>query len=347
MKRSLAIVTDGSAEADALAQWLVEHGTAAVVVSALDAVDARVIADARRRVGQRVVVLHDDEKSDIAALTALEVVRDWLAELGPFERRMRGAKLVDERVGSAREGHMELERLVRRLAVPGTVKARTRPTKPARKRGRPRGSNPFRGAGLDVCVRLLLEPAATWTERKLAAATDRSPHAVHRVLAQLAERGYVETPRGAARLMRAEALRDDLARAWTERVATGRVGRAYLAPGGLSADEIVRVLRDAGSDVLLAGPSATVAPYALLGGALVLYAADDADTVLVERSFRPTRGAPDVVLWSIDLEPAIRVAPRDLDGLPATNTVITYLDLVASGIDRHVEAARALWSEAA
>lgn len=354
MTRPVAIVTDGSPESAALARWLADRGAPIVIVDALGPGDASVIAEARRRAGDRVIVVHDDRASDVPAEDALAATRAWLGELGPFERRVRGAPIIEERLTARAPGFTEIERLLRRLAPSTRITKpektpnarRARPPGPTKRPGRPPGSDPFRGAGLDVCVTMLLDPSRTWSERALATASARSPHAVHRAVIELSQRGYLERPRGAIRAARPLALRDDLAAAWSARRAQ-RGSRGWIAPHRAHVEEdVAAALIERGIEAFLAGPSALRDGLALVGGALVIYAGADADGALEAASFRPTRGAPDLVVFEID-EPAIRLAPRALRPIPATNRVVTFLDLVASGIDRHAEAARALWEDAA
>ena len=56
-------------------------------------------------------------------------------------------------------------------------------------------------------------------------------------------------------------------------------------------------------------------------------------------------GAAPVRIWS-PVERAVFYRPRVIDGLPATNRVVAYLDLAISGVDRYLRAAEAVWDQA-
>jgi hypothetical protein len=338
---TVVLVSEGTPAADALAGWLSARLPGARQVTAVGAADVARVVASRRGLSERVVTL-GGEGGDLSGRDALRAVETWLAHLGPFERRVAGPACIDARIaeGAADAGDV--------LALLNTL-SRGRPRLPATgRRGRPAGSDPFRGAGFDACVALLLEPDRAWTERDLAAATGRSAYGVHRVLVELEKRGYLDRTRGATSVRDTRLLRDDLAAAWAARLANGREAVVYAAPRRTDvAATVAAAARAAGCRALLAGPSATQAAIALAGRTTVMYADAGVHDSLRAVGFEPVRRlAGDLVIWAAP-EEAVFSAPRTIGSLPATNRVVTYLDLASADVDRYGEAAEAVWSEAA
>jgi hypothetical protein len=335
---TVVLVSDASPEADALSGWLAARLPGAVQVTAVSAADVARVVTARRGRPERVVTLRG-VAGDLSGDRALGAAEAWLAHLGPFERRVAGPALIDARVAEGAPGAGDVLALLNALS-----RGRPRPPRSGR-RGRPPGTDPFRGAGFDACVALLLEPRRAWTERDLAAATGRSPYGVHRVLVELDARGYLARARGATTVRDPILLRDDLGAAWAARCAEEREAVVYTAPRAAKAlDDAFAAAGRAGLRLLLAGPSAT---EKLVGRCAVVYGDRGVGGALEAAGFLPVRRtAGELALWT-PLEESVFSAPRVVGGRPATNRVVTWLDLVATGTDRHREAAEHLWSEAA
>lgn len=351
MKRALVLVADGTPESSALARWIAGQTSSAEHLIAIDARDAARLV-ARRKAAhrsERVVslVCPAPPESDIDGGAALTAVREWLRDLGPFERRTEGPARIAEALERDREGASDVLRLARLLADPKgtTSRASRRVERPTpRKRGRPAGSSDvFKGVGFDVCVAMLLEPARGWSERDLADRIGRSPQGVHRVLRELDARAYVRRSPGGTSLRDAELLRDDLASAWRSRFGESRAAARFVAPDlGRIWDDVSRVTSRSGADILLAGASAVSGPERPIGGPLFVYADVDDAAFRRARFKRVNRvGLADLIVWT-PAENSVLLAPRSLDGRPATNRVVTYLDLMLGG-DRDRRAAETIW----
>ena len=338
----VTMVTDGSAVASSLATWLETHLNGGTTrIEARDALDVHHIVAARRdaRVPERIIALSSTPAGaavDIDGSEALSVAREWLAPLSPIDARSRGASVIRERIATGANG---AESLVELAALIG------RPAATGSRRGRPRGSDPFRGVSLELIVTLLLAPDAGRTERDLATAIDRSPFGVHRALEQLTKSGYLTRDKNGTRVRDVELLRDDLVSAWRSRVTLDRAAVSFLAPNRKrAATDVARAARAKGCEVRLAGPSAVVGPNASVGDATVFYLDGAAAEILEPAGFRGS-AAGDVVIWPVP-ERAVLLAPRQIDALQATNRVITYADLMMMPTDRQTAAATSVWSEA-
>lgn len=347
MRRNLTLVTDGSPAAAALAAWLANEVPGVLIATGSSPRDVGRLVERRRSTGrsERIATLApvDVPDADISGVEALAAARRWLDDLGPFEQRVHGPKRIAAAIADGAPGSGAVLGLLRALA-----RGRPPPAPPPRRRGRPRGDDPFRGAGFDVCVALLLAPDEAWSERALAAAADRSPYAVHRALVALDERGYLERQRGATRVRDPRVLRDDLAMAWSRRAPEERAAIRFLAPRPAHvAEDLFEAAGAIGARALLAGASATTGPAGLSGGLLTVYGDADLPSLLEAAGFeRVERVVGDVTVWTAP-EEGVFASPRRIRGLPATNRVVTFLDLSAAGGDRYLAAAAAVWSEAA
>lgn len=341
MKRTLTIIEDGTAVAAALATWLERKVGGAHRVTALDPADVEHVVAARQGISERVVTLtrFRIEGATLDGSAAMRRVTDWLADCDPFAARVVGPQRIEEHVRRGAQGVgplVELARLASAEAIPS-------PKKHRRPRGRPRGSRKhFVGVELDVCIAMLVEPTRGWSERDLAGATGRSAYGVHRALKALEARGYLHRARGATTPQDAVVLRDDLARAWS-REAKSRAAQWFVAPRRRSTVADAWSAAEAhGVQLILAGAAAT---DELTAGTTVVYADGDAEAALRAEQFVPSAvGRGQLVVWSTPT-PMVFYAPRELGGRAATNRVVTYLDLVAGGTERHVAAAEALWAE--
>jgi hypothetical protein len=339
---AVTIVTDGSAVAASLATWLETHVSGrSTRVEARDALDVGRVVAARRdaRVPERIVALSSDRADagvDIDGSEAFAVAKGWLLLLPPIDARSRGAAIIRERIATGARGADALIELASLVGGPAATGSR---------RGRPRGSDPFRGVSLELIVTLLLAPGTGRTERELATAIDRSPFGVHRALEQLMKSGYVTRDKNGALARDADLLRDDLVAAWRARVTLDRAAVAFLAPNRKrAAADVARAARAQGREVRLAGPSAVVGPNASVGDATVFYLDGAAAEILVPAGFRET-SVGDVVIWPVP-ERAVLLAPRPIGSLQATNRVITYADLMMMPTDRQTAAAASVWDEA-
>ncbi|MEK6608603.1 MAG: hypothetical protein AABZ30_13160 [Myxococcota bacterium] len=338
MKPRVAFITDGSASAKALADWLRQR-LPAILIEGRNATDVRALVSARRmeRPRERVVSLAlADAGADIAGGDALGCVASWLADLSPIERRARGAEIIESHRRSGAHEPGALERLLGDLSVV--------PRLPRSKRGRPPGANPFRGVGFDVCVALLLAPDRRWTERDLALETEHAPSAIHRVLRELGRRGYLLRVRGASRPRDAELLRDDLLPAWRARIGVPRAGRGFSLPAGTTVEKALSAARKLGFCVL-AGPSAVEGPEATVGGPTMVYVDQPALAAIVGLGASEVAGTmAHLVVWDSP-ESGVFRWPRTVRALPATNRVVTFLDLASTGVDRAFTAAESVWTE--
>jgi hypothetical protein len=337
------MVTDGSPEAMATARWLERHGVKAAIVEARGAADVGRVVDAKRneRPKRRVVSLSQAPAgADVSASDALALIRSWTADLAPIRVRTAGADVIEARRRDAPVSAAPLDALLATLSpVPVEGLARGR-------RGRPRGTNPFRGVGFDTCVALLLEPERRWTERDLAEATGRSRSSIHTVLGELARRGYLLRTRGASRARDPVLLRDDLLSAWRAAVGVPRPATSYVIGGGVSLPRLLDTASRGGGVCLLAGPSAVTGPDAPLDDAVTIYCNDVAREVLGRAGIdRIERGRGDLIVWEAP-ERGVFSSPALVRGRPATNRVVTFLDLALSGDERLRGAAQALWRAA-
>jgi len=334
---TVTIVTDGSATAAALREWLAVPGV--TFIEALNPNDVAVIVGARRaaKLSERLVTVSQlPGGADVSASEALEVAERWLADLTPIDRRRRGAEVIDKKMADGSEGADALQALAS-LLVPRRARV-------ARGRGRPNGSDPFRGLGLEVVVSLLLHTSTPFTERALAARIGRSQFGVHRVLAELERRGYLYRSRQGSLPRDPLILRDDLVAAWRGRVTPSREASAYQSRDRRSAlNELASAAKRHGRDLRLAGPSAVTGPEASADGPLVVYLEGAPDPVMETIGF-PRLRSGDVVVWPI-VESAVLLEPRTIEDVAATNRVITYADLVMIGSDRSTEAALAVWNQ--
>lgn len=333
----LTIVTDGSPFAAALARWL--DAPDATLIEARDRGDVATVIEARRRarIVERVVTLAPPPSGgDVAGDQALAVATEWLAGRSPIDVRSTGARVIGEQVDANATGADVVQAL-----ASATVGRAAR----VARRGRPAGANPFRGASLEVAVALLLDPEREHTERALAAQIGRSPYAVHRAFSELSRRGYLARGRAGSRVRDPIVLRDDVVVAWRGRVSVTREAAAFLSKDRRSAAaDLARAARKLHREVRLAGPSAVTGPTAPAGGPLVMYLEGDPVEVMKAAGFHATT-AGDVVVWPI-VEAAILLAPREIRGIPATNRVITYADLMVVPNDRAADAAGEVWRAA-
>jgi hypothetical protein len=304
----------------------------------------RTVIAARRaqRVPERLVLLANDAAPGTVGLSdAYRLAEEIVRDLSPIDRRLQGADFLEARRQRDASAADLLDQALRVV----------RPSpqhKPARPRsGRPRGSNPLRGSGFDLCIALLEKPGRKWVERDLAVAALRSPSQVHKVLQQLRRRGYVFTTKAGVALSDAIVLRDELAAAWRGRVGLPRQGFPLLIKGREKLRTLFRNAIKADLRCLLAGPSATEGASGLTGGPPIVYLEFKGGAVPPQiAGVEP--GAPsvaDLVVWP-DLEAGVFLNPRPRGGgINATGLIVTYLDLVASGNDRARTAAEGIWAE--
>ncbi len=346
MKRRTVLLEDGTPEAAALGDWLARDIAEVLRVSAIGASDIPTVIAARRAAGARErlvgLTIGGDTAADIDGSVATEVVRGWLVDLGPFERRCAGSSRIEEAVLQKRRGAEELLRLRARVSV--TPRSSERKT--SRPRGRPRGTQrPLRGVGFDASVCLLLHPERAYTERALAEAIGRSSYGVHRVLLALERAGLVKRGRGAIRARDPALLAEALLRDWKERHPRRRAGQAYACVGGKSARGALRELAAmADVHVCLAGPSALESRLVGGSGAITLYAEGLSVELAKLHGLRAIeRGLPDMIAW-VPPERGVFLESDAADDLPRTNRVVTWLDAMASGDDRLVTVANELWA---
>lgn len=338
--RPVVILTEDAATL-ALGRWLVAQGVSATLLE----FPAREIASeaARIKAGRRsrLVVLsrRGAAAGHVDATSAVETAASWVDALPEFRRRIDGVDAIEKRRLEEARGFEAVESLVHHLSP-------SRPRSLPRSRpGRPRASDPFRGVGFDVVIEMLLDPKRNWAEREIAAEVGHAPATVHRVLAELARRGYLARTRGASRPIEASLLRDDLAAAWRGRIGAPRSALHFLF-GGKGAIEraFFRSMRAAGLDPLLAGMHAVRGPERLVGEPLTVYCESDPADTLRPEGFERAAARGDLVVWLAE-EPGVFRKPRRIGSHSATNRVVTYLDLFVADTDRHRLAAQAVWED--
>lgn len=339
MKTRIAVLTDGSAEASALWRWLGTRGIESILVELPRDADLAREAEARLEMHtpERILILSRTAGSETATLDA---VSGWLGGLDPISIRTRGANVIEERRTRGEPGADAVDRLLRALS-PGT-----RRIAPRGRVGRPRGVFPYRGAGFDVCVTLLLNQDDRWTERRMAAETGHVASGVHRIFVELEQRGFLRRVRGAATVRNPLGLRDELSEAWALRVGAPR---QKAIPFRLTNRELVEncvfdLARRTHLRCLLAGPHGVAGPERFVGGPVTMYFDRDPTAELEANGIERANRTGDLVAWIAD-EEGIYLHPREIGGYPATNRVVTYLDLVAAGTDRARLAADAVWAE--
>ena len=338
------LVTDGTPTAIAIWRWVEKHAGPQRTVAARGPADVSTVVSSRRshRTAERTIVLAGSS-TDVTVSAAYALAAEVLLHTLPIEARIRGAEILDTHRLNDDALADALDRLLN-LVQPRPM------LRPERVRaGRPPGSNPFRGAGFDICVALLLQVDRRWTERDLAAAALRSPSQVHKVLRDLGRRGYVASTKTGHTIRDPLVLRDELAAAWRGRVGLPRAGLFALVKGKTKLRSMFRIAMRANRRCSLAGASATTGGAGLVGGTPTLYLElDDSNTLpALEGIEQGGKGVSDVIIWAPP-EPGVFVAPRSLGGgLEATNRVVTYLDLLTMGTDRGRFAAEALWEETA
>lgn len=332
MSARLTLLTDGSSEGAAVACWIRSRLASACVVEAHGAAHALRIAAAREVESERLVALLPDVPADVDASDLVSLVRTWRHGLSPFELRALGGSVIDEHRSRSPEIEARFDELLHRLAPVRVSRDATR------RRGRPTGSDPFRGVGFSVCVALLLERDRQWTDRALADELGHAPSAIHKALSELARRGYLLRSRAGTSLRDELVLRDDLAAAWRGRVGSPRAAHPFRAKSLAHATDVLRRVH---APWLLAGPSAVTGAGSLTG-APVLYT-DGAGVDALARSIeRAPVATASLLVWPAP-EAGVFRSPRDGEW-PVTNRVVTYLDLAVSGAPRQVEAARLVWA---
>jgi len=344
VKAATTLIEDGTPEAAALGDWLARGIDGVRRVSAIGVEDVPAVIAARREAGlrERLIALTtgDASEADIDSGAATETVREWLADLGAFERRYLGPERIEEGVEAKRPGAVELVRLRARLhAAPST-------SKPNRPRGRPRGTErPLRGVGFDVSVCLLLHPKRTYTERALAEAIQRSTYGVHRVLVTLERAGLVERGRGAIRARDPVVLAHALRRDWQQRHGRKRRGQAYICVGGQPARAaLLELAATPEVHISLAGASALEPRLVGGSGALTAYIEGLSAELAKLHGLRAIqRGLPDVIAW-VPPERGVFLEPDTTGDLARTSSVVTWLDAMASGDERMMSVANDLWT---
>lgn len=337
---NITFITDGTAEAMALASWAALRGIDARVLEARGAEDLRHVVGQRQLLasGPVVILAGDGTSGDIDARDAWTVATDWLRSKTPFERRALGRNILEEGVRQKRYGADSLVSFLTALGLPSRDAGRHQTSRG----GRPKtGKDPFRGTGFDVCATILGVRERVWTQRALAATAARGSSSTHGVVTELIRRGLIEKSAAGWRLERPDLLLEAFASAWRVRTGVPRPAAAYAWHGKGRLPEVIgRAAARAQGSWLLAGPSAT---QALLGGPMVVYADEVTEAALLEEKVIPTSPArADLLVWS-PLEPSVFRLPRQLADGPATSLVVTCLDLLASGTSREREVATALW----
>jgi hypothetical protein len=287
--------------------------------------------------GERLVALSDRVSGKaLDGSAALAVAGAWLEDLPPIEARSIGADRIEQRRADGAKGARIIEAF---LTAVSPVRIGLRRAK----RGRPPGRDPFSGAGFDLTVCMLLDSDRRWTERGLAEATERSPSLVHRNVQELARRGYVGRVRGATFVTDVDLLRQDLLSSWRANLGVARPARRFAVPRGKDpAAAVFAAARKQDIPLLLAGPSAATGAARLVGQTLTLYVgAEHQDTLVRGFEERPQLG--DFALW-VAPERGVFLKPRKVGTLPATNRVVTWLDLMLLGSDRARAAAEVFWA---
>lgn len=345
MSAAVAFFTDGSAAALVLARWLAGKLASGEIREARSDDDLKRVVAARRaaHLSERLVVLSECEAAAsrvINGSAATRAVSAWLSNLQPIDARTYGHARIDEQLRAGATGAAEVEDLARRVLLP--ERARTTPR--TGRRGRPPGANPFGGVGFDVCVALLERPGPTWSERELATRASRDPAAVHRVLVELGRRGYIARGSKGTRLAEPELLRDDLLAAWRGRVGVPRAAAALAARGGRrdALKQSLRLATRAGKRWVLAGASALGNEESRMTGAPTVYLENDWADVLSADFEEAAPGLGEIVVWPA-AESGVFQRPTEVRGLPATNPIVTYLDLAVTDSPRMRESAQALW----
>lgn len=113
MAARVLLVTDGSADATALARWLLPQLQNVSTLDARSAQEVAQLVEAQRseRPHQRIVVVAEgvdvEPSKGLSAAAALTIVRKWLGPLLPFERRTGGASKLAELIRASAAGSEE------------------------------------------------------------------------------------------------------------------------------------------------------------------------------------------------------------------------------------------------
>jgi hypothetical protein len=366
MTSAWTVITDGSAVSAALARWLLRHGDGTIIEARGDSDLAAVVA-ARKQAApgarltviaaERTAIMEARGDSDLAAvvaarkqtapsaqLTAIAAERtaiEWLGALPPIDVRTTGADILENRLQKGEPGSEVLQDLLlNSLPVP-PKRTKTQ----GRRRGRPPGRNPFHGSGFEVCSVLLLDPTKEWTARAVAMEIQRTLSLVQRAFGELERRGLLRRLSRGVRIDDPLLLRNELLQAWTEHVgAPRREAQAFIAGKrkGLAGAVFARA-QQAGARCIFAGPSAVEGPTALVGDPLTVYCDAQPLECFAGSGFEPATGPrADLAVWTPP-ERMVFLRPRTVGGHQATNRLVTFLDLAASGSQRHRAAAEAVW----
>lgn len=336
------VVTDGTAVSAALGRWLLRHG-GGTLVEARGETDLEPVVAAKRQAnpGIRITVIADRKVGAVDAREARRAAEEWLGMLSPIDARTSGADIIQEYMRGEEPGSEAIRAL---LLASLPILLRTAKG-PGRRRGRPRGLNPFHGSGFEVCAALLLDPRSSWTLRGVAREIQRAPSLVQRAFGELERRGLVQRKESGIRIDDPLLLRNTLLQAWKDRVgAPRRDSQAFVASKrkDLASAVSARAQR-AGARCVLAGSSALDGPAALVGDPLTVYCDTSPRECLAGSGFEPAAGPRgDLVVW-VPPEPAVFWRPRTVGGHSATNRLVAFLDLAASGSQRHLAAAEAVW----
>lgn len=343
MAAPLTALSDGSAAAIAIVRWLRSHDVHAKLFEGRSPGDVGRLVRARsgQRSNERLVVLTpstDDIEIDIDGSEALRVASRWLKGLAPIERRAATDRIESQRLAHA-EGYEAFNELLR-LCKAGDLRIERG------KRGRPKGTNPFAGVGADVLIAMLVTSEHSWSERELASAVDRSPSAVHKVLVELRKRGYLQRRRGETRLVKPLVLRDDLLAAWRGKV-SDRVGIVLSCPRRQGPRDLIQQLQKEGHRIVLSGVSALAMPDAPIESIVSVYAEASAQDALVRLGCEPSSaGMGNLAVWE-PVERGVFYMPNAVEGVQASNRVVTYLDVATGKSARHQRAAEVYWERSA